>query len=888
VDPAGGFYKTLKHIPMKETVITLFSLLFFLLIQCGPVHPDTDKYAVFDVSLSHPEDQHGDQPIGQGPHSDSAYSDSVLNRKAEGYSGIWYMNTVLDSEYRYKYSGGLGTYCAKHRPMAIYAPEVNKTFFCFGAAAPDLHEQVDLEADHPYPSAGLLYHGVGSYDHATGMLSRPTLVMDKGTGDAHDNPVISIDERGFIWIFSTSHGRQRPSYIHRSEKPYDIETFVRIPAVQTTETGTVPFDNFSYFQPWHIPGRGFIVFATKYGYPADRTPCFLTSTDGIRWSKWNRLAVMGSGHYQVSGTNGKKAGTMMNYHPVREGRIHGLNFRTNLYYLETCDFGESWQAADGTSLQLPLTGTDNPALVRDYRADSLLVYLKDLQYDAGGNPLLLYITSRGYESGPRNNPRTWTLARWTGNRWIFTEITTSDNNYDSGELILLPGRWLLIAPTERGPQPYNTGGEVALWESPDEGISWNRTKMVTLQSRYNHTYVRRVIHGRPGFLALWADGHGRQPSPSRLYFTNVNGELFQMPVSMESNLSAFAVSNLPTAPDKESVKSLMDRVNSYQLEHPWREYDDNWIRGTYYAGVMACYLATGDESYLRQCEDFCQSLGWKLPKLPPESKQSGANLLTCGQTMLECYMVKREAHKIENIVAHLEDPSIRNPVSNPMEWYHEGGRRYVDGLFTGPPALAMLYAMTGKEKYLCWMEACFWDVYGKLFDREENLFYRDHRFMNRITDEGREIIWSRGNGWAFAGIARILKYLPEDYPNYQRYRLLFREMAASLKSRQSEEGFWYPNLADPQHIPLKETSGTGFFVYGLAYGINQGILEWEEYIPVAEKAWSSLCDAVSREGKVEWGQPVGYQPVMHRQEDSHEYVTGTFLLAASEIYKMKE
>jgi rhamnogalacturonyl hydrolase YesR len=355
-------------------------------------------------------------------------------------------------------------------------------------------------------------------------------------------------------------------------------------------------------------------------------------------------------------------------------------------------------------------------------------------------------------------------------------------------------------------------------------------------------------------------------------------------------------------PDKQAVKAIMDRVNRYRLENPWQEFDNNWIRGTYYAGVMACYFATGDRSYLEQSEAFCRSLDWKLPVMPAWEGGSGANLLTCGQTMLECYLVDPEKHKIASIMDHLEDTTVKNPVSDPLEWYFEGGRRYVDGLFTGPPTLAMLHAVTGNGKYLYWMETLFWDVYGKLYDAEEELFYRDHRFFpdcletrkndpgwegnHQVTASGKKVIWSRGNGWAFAGIARILKYLPADYPGYERYEEVFQKIARSLAVRQSEEGFWYPNLADPEHVPLKETSGTSFFIYGLAYGINQGILERDKYLPVVEKAWESVCDAVSEEGKVQWGQRVGDRPVMHKKEDSHEYVSGTFLLAASEVYQL--
>ncbi|MBU3028409.1 glycoside hydrolase family 88 protein [Zobellia galactanivorans] len=354
--------------------------------------------------------------------------------------------------------------------------------------------------------------------------------------------------------------------------------------------------------------------------------------------------------------------------------------------------------------------------------------------------------------------------------------------------------------------------------------------------------------------------------------------------------------------DQSTIKELMDRTNEYQLKNPWKAFDDNWIRGTYYTGVMASYLATGDDTYLAQSNQLCEDLNWTLPTLPPDHEASGVNLLTIGQTMLQSYMVEPEKSKIRGIVQHLENPGIKNPVANPDEWYFEGGRRYVDGLFTGPPALAMLYSVTGDEKYLQWMESCFWDVYGKLYDTDEHLFYRDKRFFpenidarkndpkwkgnEQVTANGKKVIWSRGNGWAIAGIARILEYLPMEHASYNRYELLLKDMAYALKDKQTQEGFWYPNLADPEYAPFKETSGTSFFIYGLAYGINNGILDKDEFVPVVKKAWKSVTDEVSKDGKVQWGQLVGDRPVNLSKDDSHEYVTGTFLLAASEMYKM--
>ena len=137
-------------------------------------------------------------------------------------------------------------------------------------------------------------------------------------------------------------------------------------------------------------------------------------------------------------------------------------------------------------------------------------------------------------------------------------------------------------------------------------------------------------------------------------------------------------------------------------------------------------------------------------------------------------------------------------------------------------------------------------------------------------------------------IARILQYLPKDHGSYAKYVLVLQNMALALKECQSEIGLWYPNLADAEATPFKETSGTSFFIYGLAYGVNSGLLDRNEFIPVIKKAWKAVCNEISDEGKVQWGQRVGDRPVNLSKDDSHEYVSGTFLLAASEMYKLTE
>lgn len=422
--------------------------------------------------------------------------------RADGYRGIWYMNQPTSDEYVYKYSGGLGTYCMKHIPLAVHAPAVNKTFFVYGGVAPGENSLLEM---------------VSYYDHATGKVPRPVILMDKKTDDAHDNPVISLDGEGHVWVFASSHGTSRPSYIFRSEKPYDIGAFERV-----LET------NFSYPQPWHLDGEGFLFLHTRYA--KGRGLFCATSPDGRTWSEPQSIAHIAEGHYQVSWPCGKRVGTAFDYHPPKKG----LNFRTNLYYMETGDLGHSWRTVSGEPLTVPLTQAKNPALVHDFEAEGLLVYVKDLNYDAEGRPAVLIVTSRGWQPGPQNGPHTWRVVRWTGKEWKVSDVAVSNNNYDSGSLYIAPdGVWRIIGPTEPGPQAYNPGGEIALWSSRDRGDTWTRDRVLTAHSEYNHGHARRPLNAHPGFFAFWADGHGRQPSDSRLYFCDRTGEnVCRLPVTM--------------------------------------------------------------------------------------------------------------------------------------------------------------------------------------------------------------------------------------------------------------------------------------------------------------------------------------------------------------------
>ncbi|MCG8311469.1 MAG: BNR repeat-containing protein [Cytophagales bacterium] len=437
---------------------------------------------------------------------------NLNNQQVDGYKGIWFTLGQF-SEYGDKYSGGLGTYTAKHRPVAIYSDKANKTFFVYGGttSARERH----------------LLCMISYYDHHTGMVPKPTVVCDKaGIDDPHDNPSLAIDRDGFIWVFVSGRGRHRSGFKYKSRQSYDITSFVRV----TEEEMTYP-------QPLWDDEKGFFNFFTKY--TGVRELYFETSDDGRQWSPDIGLAGIiedgaeKSGHYQVSGKDGDLICTFFNRHP--NGRV---DKRTDLYYAQTLDFGKTWTTIAGKNLDLPMKTVNCGARLIDYASQAKNVYLKDLNFDDAGNPVCLYVTSGGHEPGPGNAPREWRVTHFDGKGWQTSVICESDHNYDMGSLYIKGKTWTIIAPTISGPQEYQTGGEVAVWESGDEGKTWKRKKQVTKNSPQNHTYVRRPVNAENPFYALWADGNPIECSKSFLYFTDAKGKrIFQLPYEMTADFA---------------------------------------------------------------------------------------------------------------------------------------------------------------------------------------------------------------------------------------------------------------------------------------------------------------------------------------------------------------
>jgi hypothetical protein len=427
------------------------------------------------------------------------------NPKADGYKGIWFTLGQF-SESGDKYSGGLGTYTANHIPIAIYAPEVNKTFFTYGGTTAKDERHLLIMISY--------------FDHQKKVVPKPVIVYDKmEVNDPHDNASLSIDNEGFIWVFVSGRAKLRPGLIFKSSKPYSIDAFEQV------KTGEM-----TYPQPWWITGKGFLYLFTKY--TKGRELYWSTSRDGVTWAPDQKLAGMG-GHYQVTNMFGNKLVSVFNYHPGGN-----VDKRTNIYLAQTEDLGHTWKTIDGKILQTPLADIHSPALVHAYESEGKLVYLNDLNFDKEGNPVILAVISNDYKPGPKGDPREWTILRWKNGQWNIHKVCTSTHNYDMGSLYIENKLWRIVGPTEPGSQKLGTGGEMALWESSDEGITWKKVKNITHDSPRNHSYARRPLKANDDFYSFWADGNADKLSESHLYFTNRKGDkTWALPYDMKDNFA---------------------------------------------------------------------------------------------------------------------------------------------------------------------------------------------------------------------------------------------------------------------------------------------------------------------------------------------------------------
>jgi rhamnogalacturonyl hydrolase YesR len=328
-------------------------------------------------------------------------------------------------------------------------------------------------------------------------------------------------------------------------------------------------------------------------------------------------------------------------------------------------------------------------------------------------------------------------------------------------------------------------------------------------------------------------------------------------------------------PDPQAVQEIARRVADYELQRREESNDNSWIRATFYTGQMATWRLTGDQRYLDEAMRWGEANSWA-----PRAGRHADNH-TAGQTYLELYQLKHEPEMLEPI-RRTFDRMMVEPKRGREEW------SWCDALYMAPPTLARLAAATGDRRYLIYMNELWWDAADLLFDQEAGLFYRDSNYFERRTRNGHKVFWSRGNGWVMGGLVRVLEHLPAGDPHHGHYVELLQTMAEAVARVQGDDGLWRTSLLDAEHFPEPETSGSGFFCFSLAWGINHGYLDRQRFLPVVLRAWEGLTGAVNSDGRLGYVQPVAASPGLVDPDGTYDYAVGAFLLAGSEVARLRE
>lgn len=360
------------------------------------------------------------------------------------------------------------------------------------------------------------------------------------------------------------------------------------------------------------------------------------------------------------------------------------------------------------------------------------------------------------------------------------------------------------------------------------------------------------------------------------------------------------------SPDEESYVTKVNKTADWQVEHfkyslegsPGYLHDygiDAWTNSTFLLGltVWANSIEKQFPEEAKVYKEWLTQIGnlneWRIPdnfKSYPKYSLYHADELCIAQFYLAMYHEYKDPKMIDETKERV-DWIIKNSPDNKMVYHNKQSWTWCDALFMAPMVYVELYNLSADETYINFMHEEFLRTYHHLYNPQYKLFYRDSSYFNKVENNGKPVFWGRGNGWVAAALVNLLKNIPKDNFHYTFYLNLYQEFIPTLVNLMDEDGYWHASLLDPESYPSPETSASSLITYALAYGINENILERETYLPKLEKAWKTLQSFVDENGKLGWIQPIGANPKQVTKEMSSVYGVGAYLLAASEILKMK-
>jgi unsaturated rhamnogalacturonyl hydrolase len=336
-----------------------------------------------------------------------------------------------------------------------------------------------------------------------------------------------------------------------------------------------------------------------------------------------------------------------------------------------------------------------------------------------------------------------------------------------------------------------------------------------------------------------------------------------------------------------AIDQAVRKVGDWQLERARPYFSKEWSFAVLYIGIMSAAETLHDQGYQDAMLEMGKKFDWQLgpreidPTYVAHGQAAGQTYDTdnqgLAQTYIELYGIKHRPAMLAATKAQFDQlMTVKDRPDAPAWWF-------CDDLFVAAPAWMELYKATSNKAYLDYMDRQWWVTSKSLYDSKEKLYFRDSSYFSKREKNGKKVFWSRGNGWVLAGYARVLDGMPKDYPSRPRYIKQFKQMASRIASLQRGDGLWRPALLDPEAYPSPEISGSALFIYGLAWGVDHGILDRKKYLPVVEAGWKGLLSDIYADGRLGSIQAVASEPGGFAPSSSYVYGVGAFLLAGSEM-----
>ena len=348
-------------------------------------------------------------------------------------------------------------------------------------------------------------------------------------------------------------------------------------------------------------------------------------------------------------------------------------------------------------------------------------------------------------------------------------------------------------------------------------------------------------------------------------------------------------------PNTDSVLSVCRKVNNYFMQHCPDPTADSfvgkqrpsniWTRSVYYEGLMALYAVDAQSEYMDYALNWATFHQWGFRQ--GDSTRNADNICAA-QTYIDLYRISQQperiAHTLRNAQMFLNSDKY-------------GDWTWIDAIQMQMPVFAKLARTTGDTRYAekMWQMYSFTrnELAGGLFNAADGLWWRDADFVSPYAEpDGNQCYWSRGNGWVVAALVRTIAEMPRTAPHRKQFLADFKAMIKALHSCQRADGSWNVSLHSEANYGGKELTGTSLFVYGIAWGINNGHLSRRKYMPMLMRAWGAMCSCVHSDGRLGYVQGTGRQPSDAQpvsfdvEPDFEDFGTGCFLLAGSEVYKL--